>query len=82
VQIVVGVTLLVSGLLVLFNQDYLEPYDSTNGQLVLIAVIGLFGLGVLWLRRLAGVETPERFLVQSTRRGAERLDVVMAGGER
>jgi Flp pilus assembly protein TadB len=82
VQIVVGVTLLVSGLLVLFNQDYLEPYDSTSGQLVLIAVIGLFGLGVLWLRRLAGVETPERFLVQSTRRGAERLDVVTAGGQR
>ena len=50
---------------------------------VLIGVIVLFSLGVLWLRRLAGVETPERFLVQSHRRGAERLDVVVAaGGER
>jgi Flp pilus assembly protein TadB len=82
VQIVVGVTLLVSGLLVLFNQEYLAPYDSTEGQLVLTGVILLFGLGVLWLRRLAGVEVPERFLVQSHRRATERLDIVTAGGER
>jgi hypothetical protein len=25
----------------------------------------MFGLGILWLRRLAGVESPERFLVES-----------------
>ena len=76
VQIVVGVTLLVSGALVLFNKPYLTPYDSTTGQLVLVVVIGLFALGVFWLRRLAGVDVPERFLVQSSRRGSERLDVV------
>ncbi len=76
VQIVVGVTLLVSGGLILFNQTYLEPYDSTVGQLVLVGVIGLFALGVFWLRRLAGVDVPERFLIQSDRRGSERLDVV------
>jgi Flp pilus assembly protein TadB len=80
VQIVVGVTLLVSGLLVMFNQEYLAPYDSTQGQFVLTGVILLFGLGVVWLRRLAGVEVPERFLVQSHRRGTERLDVVVATG--
>lgn len=77
VQIVVGVTLLVSGLLVLFNQTYLRPYDSTTGQLVLLAVIALFALGVFWLRRLAGVDVPERFLVRSQRRGSDRLDVVV-----
>lgn len=76
VQIVVGVTLLVSGGLILFNQTYLEPYDSTVGQFVLVGVIGLFALGVFWLRRLAGVDVPERFLIQSGRRGSERLDVV------
>lgn len=76
VQIVVGITLLVSGGLVLFNEPYLRPYDSVTGQLVLLAVIGLFALGVFWLRRLAGVDVPERFLVQSSRRGSERLEVV------
>lgn len=81
VQIVVGVTLLVSGCLVLFNRAYLQPYDSTTGQLVLVVVNALFALGVFWLRRLAGVDVPERFLVQSGRRGSERLDVV-AGAAR
>ncbi len=76
VQIVVGVTLLVSAGLILFNQTYLEPYDSTVGQLVLVVVIALFAMGVFWIRRLAGVDVPERFLVQSQRRGSERLDVV------
>jgi hypothetical protein len=45
-------------------------------------VIALFSLGVMWLRRLAGVEVPERFLVQHGRQGADRLDVVVAGGGR
>ena len=52
-------------LIVLFNQAYIAPYDSPQGQLVLAVVIGLFAAGMLWLRRLAGVETAERFLVQS-----------------
>jgi Flp pilus assembly protein TadB len=80
VQIVVGVTLAVSGALVLFNQKYLTPYDTAAGQVVLVGVVLLFALGVFWLRRLAGVEVPERFLVQSNRRGSERLDVVTGGG--
>lgn len=80
VQIVVAVTLLVSGALILFNQEYLAPYDSADGQIVLVGVILLFAAGVFWLRRLAGVEVPERFLVQSQRRGSQRLDVVVGAG--
>jgi len=79
VQIVVFVTFVVSGLLIVFNQQYLEPYDTPAGQMMLAVVIGLFALGVFWLRRLAGVEVPERFLVQSQRRGSDRLDVVVEG---
>jgi Flp pilus assembly protein TadB len=79
VQIVVGVTLAVSGALVVFNHKYLTPYDTPAGQLVLVGVILLFALGVFWLRRLAGVEVPERFLVQSHRRGSQRLEIVTAG---
>jgi len=78
VQIVVAVTLFVSGMLILFNQKYLQPYDSGVGQLILTAVIALFAAGVFWLRRLAGVDTPERFLVQSSRKGSQRLDIVVA----
>lgn len=65
VQLVIGVTLLVPALLVLFNPDYVQPYETVEGQLVLTVVVAIFGLGVVWLRRLAGVEQPERFLVES-----------------
>ncbi|MPZ61112.1 MAG: type II secretion system protein [Propionibacteriales bacterium] len=67
VQVVVGITLGVAALLVLFNERYLEPYDTANGQLMLMVCIGIFAAGIMWLRRLAGVEVPERFLVQSKR---------------
>lgn len=63
VQVVVGVIVVVAGLLVLFNQQYVEPYETFEGQLVLAGVLLVFGLSVLWLRRLAGVEEAERFLL-------------------
>ncbi len=72
VQIVVGVTLVVSAALILFNQTYLQPYGTPVGQIVLVGVVLLFALGVFWLRRLAGVEMPERFLVQTQQRSASR----------
>ncbi len=65
VQIVLFVSILVVTLIVLFNQDYVEPYGTPEGQVALIGVIGLFAAGILWLRRLAGVESAERFLVHS-----------------
>jgi Flp pilus assembly protein TadB len=65
VQLVVGITLLVPALLVLLNPDYVQPYQTIEGQMVLAVVIAIFGLGIIWLRRLAGVEAPERFLIES-----------------
>jgi Flp pilus assembly protein TadB len=82
VQIVVGVTLFVSGGLVLLNQTYLEPYGTTFGQIILLIVVLLYAAGVFWLRRLAGVDVPERFLVQSQRRGSNRLEVIVGGPSR
>ncbi len=79
VQIVVGVTLFVSGGLVLLNQTYLAPYGTTLGQIILLVVVLLYAAGVFWLRRLAGVDVPERFLVQSHRRGSNRLEVIVGG---
>ena len=63
VQIVVAITVGVAGLLTLLNQAYVAPYRSFVGQVVLAVVIALFAAGVAWLRRLARVETPERFLL-------------------
>jgi Flp pilus assembly protein TadB len=62
VQIVVGFTgFFVLGL-VLFNPSYVEPYGTAFGQLMLLVVVGFFGAGFLWLKRLAAYDVPERFL--------------------
>jgi Flp pilus assembly protein TadB len=68
VQIVVGVSVGTALLLAVFNRSYVEVYDGFLGQLVLAAVVGLFGLGFVWLRRLARFDTPQRFLGRSDAR--------------
>ncbi|WP_456789708.1 type II secretion system F family protein [Cellulomonas sp. P5_C5] len=54
----------------LFNPDYVAPYSTPTGQLVLLIVIGLFGAGFWWMKRLSGVDVPERFLVATPERMA------------
>jgi Flp pilus assembly protein TadB len=62
VQIVVFVSAtFIIGLRVL-NPDYVEPYGTFVGQIMLSVVIALFAAGFLWLRRLATFEMPARFL--------------------
>ena len=72
VLIVVLVIAGMSGFLILFNPGYVEPYDSAEGQVVLAGVLALYGLAIMWLRRLSGVRQPERFLVQSRHQVADR----------
>jgi Flp pilus assembly protein TadB len=79
VQLVVGITLLVPALLVLLNPDYVQPYETIEGQMVLAVVIAIFGLGIIWLRRLAGVEAPERFLIESRHQRAVSHSEVTTG---
>lgn len=81
VQIVVAITLGVAGLLILLNRSYVEPYGTAAGQLVLVAVIALFSGGILWLRRLARVEVPDRF-VGGSFTGAAGVREPVAGGAR
>jgi Flp pilus assembly protein TadB len=60
--IVVAVTVVVVGMAVLDHQ-YVKPYGTPVGQLVLSLVMLLFAGGFFWLRRLSDVKTPERFLM-------------------
>lgn len=64
VQIVVGISVFFVLGLSLFNKDYVEPYNSFIGQLVLLVVLGLFAAGFMWMRRLSVFELPGRFLFQ------------------
>ena len=62
VRVIVGTTLCFAVAVVLLNRPYLSAYDSAIGQIVLLGVGVLFGLGFAWLVRVARVAEPERFL--------------------
>jgi len=64
VRIVLTIVLGVMGLLSVFNQQYVEPYDTFGGQLALTVVALLFLGGLMWLRKLATPERTDRFLVR------------------
>lgn len=57
---VVGFT----GALLLLNKDYLEPYGTQSGQLVLAAIVAIFALALLLLQTGSNVRVPERFLTE------------------
>jgi Flp pilus assembly protein TadB len=61
--IVVSVLVFVLGMAIL-NRNFVAPYGTLLGEAVLAFVLGLFGLGFWWLRRLAKVEAPSRFLLK------------------
>jgi hypothetical protein len=62
VQIVIGVTLSMVIGLVAFNREYVRPYDSAVGQVVLCLVLAMFAGGFAWMRRLARFDLPQRFM--------------------
>ncbi|HEX6469077.1 MAG TPA: type II secretion system F family protein [Streptosporangiaceae bacterium] len=62
VLVVVCFSVGVALLLALTNRTYVRPYDGFTGQVVLSAVVALYALGFIWLRRLARFEMPQRFL--------------------
>lgn len=66
VQIVVAVTVVFVFGLVQFNPEYVKPYGTSTGQLVLLIVAGLFAAGFWWLRRLSIFDLPGRFLTGGT----------------
>ena len=62
VKVITVFTMLFAVFLILFNRNYLEPYDSLEGQFVL-GLIGLcFGSAFYWLSRSFRIEAEERFL--------------------
>jgi Flp pilus assembly protein TadB len=62
VQIVVLVSVGMAVGLAALDHKFLTPYDGPLGQLVLVVVVAVYAAGVMWLRRLARFETPQRLL--------------------
>lgn len=62
VRIVVGTTLAMAAGLVLLNRDYMRPFDTAEGQFVLLLVGGMFAAAFAWLRKIATFTEPARLL--------------------
>lgn len=50
--------------------DFLAPYRTPIGQVVMVVLLAAFAGGLYWLRRMATGTPPPRFLGPSARRGA------------
>jgi len=61
-RVVVVTSLVFAGGLVVFNRPFLDPYSTAAGQLVLLIIGAIFASGFIWLRRMARIENPGRFL--------------------
>jgi Flp pilus assembly protein TadB len=70
VRTVVAATLVLAAGLAVLNRGYLAPYGTPGGQLVLLAVGGLFAAGFGWLTRLARVPAAGRVLTRRAPAGA------------
>jgi tight adherence protein B len=78
VQLVVAITIGFAVFLVLFSHDYVQPYNTLGGQLMLLIVLALFAAGFFWMRQLAGGETAQPFLARPDARIADRDAKVLA----
>ncbi|MBV9661051.1 MAG: hypothetical protein JO337_07835 [Acidimicrobiales bacterium] len=65
VKVIVGATGALVLALALFNRSYLSPYDSANGQLVLVLVGGVFAVAFTWLARMTRPVVVDRFLTET-----------------
>ena len=62
VRVILATTLVLACVLILANRGYLAAYDTPTGQLVLLAVGGLFATGLVWLGRLSRLRQHPRLL--------------------
>ncbi|MFD2415375.1 type II secretion system F family protein [Amycolatopsis pigmentata] len=63
VRVIVGTTLTFATSLTILNRPYLSAFDTVVGQIVLLGIGVLFGLGFAWLSRIArSTNEPDRFL--------------------
>jgi len=71
IRVIVGTTLGFATGMVLLDRPYLAAYDSITGQILLLVIGTLFGLGFAWLKRIAAVPEPIRFFVTAINDGTE-----------
>lgn len=78
VRVIVITTLLFAAGLVVLNREYLSPFDTAFGQLMLLLVGALFVTAFVWLTKISRFRAPERFLtelsaIRTSEAGADEL---------
>lgn len=66
-RIVIGVTVFTIVFMYLFSRPLLDVYDTAAGQLWLVVVLGIFGLGGWMLSYYSEIEMPDRFSARRQR---------------
>ena len=62
VRIITGVISVFVGGLFIFNRDYLQPYESVEGQLILSMILMTFVVAVVMMHAMSQIDVPERFV--------------------
>lgn len=62
VKIISGVVVAFVGGLFLFSAEYLAPYSTVNGQLILLIIGAVFVSAFVLMQRMSAVAMPERFV--------------------
>ena len=73
VRIIIAVVVSFITALLVFNRAYLRPYDTAGGQVVLAAILALFGASFVAMEHLGRIRLPERFI---GRRGGTQPEVM------
>lgn len=71
VRVIIAIAVLMACGMIAFNREFLEPYDTPGGQVILAVVGGMFAAGFVWLARMSRIEDPPRVLANPD--GAEAV---------
>ncbi|GAA1874161.1 type II secretion system F family protein [Myceligenerans crystallogenes] len=67
----------VLGTLAVLGGDYLAPYRSPGGQILLVLLVGGYLAGLVWLKRIAAGTPPTRSLGERVRRDAAQAGAAL-----
>jgi tight adherence protein B len=64
VNVIAACVVLFAGGLVAFSREYLKPYDTVTGQVVLVGIGAVFAGSFVVMDRMGRVDVPERFIAR------------------
>jgi Flp pilus assembly protein TadB len=67
VRVIIVITVLMASGMIAFNREFLAPYDTAGGQVILAVVGGMFAAGFAWLAKVSRIEDPPRVLADPGR---------------